>query len=146
MSALPDAVAAPERRLAFLHELAAMSGLPAEAAREWSLGGAVALPEGLPCRIRWADELGDAPHARVEVLLPLPARALTGDETARLMQWQSALFIESGWWLGLSPEGLLQLGSLVSHHRAELTRNEIDVGHALAPTVLKALLGSGAQP
>jgi hypothetical protein len=93
-------------------------------------------PAGLPCRVAWQAG-GAAWGARPEILLPLSADELAGPDVRRLLAVQAALLSESGWYLGLSGEGLLQVAPLLWMTQPADVAAALDAGSVLGSLVLQ---------
>jgi hypothetical protein len=94
-------------------------------------------PEGLSCRLQFADD--GAVAVRPEVLLPMVARDLAEAGMGRLLAMQAALTLELGWHLGVSPEGLLQLSPLAWIDSPLAAVTALDLGQAVGMQALHAL-------
>ncbi|MFN3493286.1 MAG: hypothetical protein ACK40L_02140 [Hydrogenophaga sp.] len=86
---------------------------------------------------------GDNPAARVRlaVSLPLSTFELMPSHLARLFEVQAVLVSSMGWSLGIEPEsGVVQLTSLAAAHNPERLLADIDIGTAMASSVLQLAL------
>lgn len=94
----------------FMARLALQLGLPATDCSELVAPRLFTGPAGLACRLHL--QPGEPPAVKPEALLPIAAQELAGADVQRLLAAQSLVLAELGWFLGTSPEGLLQLSSL----------------------------------
>ncbi|NEK91807.1 MAG: hypothetical protein G3W63_20215, partial [Xanthomonas euvesicatoria] len=91
---------------AFFIDLSACLGLPGELAQRLGEGETILGPAGMLCRVHTQGQ-PDALMAFPEVILPLAARELGGEEVVMLLSLQEQLLTEYGWRLTLSDLGLL---------------------------------------
>lgn len=91
--------------------LALQLGLPATDCAELVAPRLFTGPAGHACRLHL--QPGEPPVVKPEALQPIAAQELAGADVQRLLAAQSLVLAELGWFLGTSPEGLLQLSSLV---------------------------------
>jgi len=97
-------------------------------------------PGGLMCRLQVFSEC-DATAVQPQVMLPMSADDLRGHEVDRLLAIQAAVLSETGWCLGVSREGLMQL-SLMSWIDVPCEAVEaLDLGNAVALQTLHLLMG-----
>ena len=122
----------------FFAALALCLGLPPANAAVFRASTVFTGPAGLPCKVAWQEADGAA-GARPEILLPLSADELAGPDVRQLLTVQALLLGESGWYLGLSGEGLLQISPLVWMHRPADVAAALDVGNLLGPLVLERM-------
>lgn len=85
---------------------------------------------------RQQDELTAFP----EIILPLAARELGGDEVVTLLALQEQLLTEYGWRLTLSDLGLLCVCPLLLVHTPEDVAAALERGQVVARVVLDALV------
>lgn len=91
---------------AFFIGLSACLGLPGELAQRLGEGETILGPAGMLCRVHTQGQPGEL-MAFPEVILPLAARELGGEEVVMLLSLQEQLLTEYGWRLTLSDLGLL---------------------------------------
>ncbi|MBV6741736.1 hypothetical protein DEG02_000130 [Xanthomonas vasicola] len=124
---------------AFFIGLSACLGLPGELAQRLGEGETILGPAGMLCRVhtqRQQDELTAFP----EIILPLAARELGGDEVVTLLALQEQLLTEYGWRLTLSDLGLLCVCPLLLVHTPEDVAAALERGQVVARVVLDALV------
>lgn len=122
----------------FFAALALSLGLPPADAAVLGASTVFTGPAGLPCRVVWQAAEG-ASGARPEILLPLSADELAGPDVRQLLTVQALLLGESGWYLGLSGEGLLQISPLVWMNQPADVAAALDVGNLLGRLVLERM-------
>ena len=122
----------------FFAALALCLGLPPGDAAGFRASTVFTGPSGLPCKVVW-QAAGGVAGARPEILLPLSADELAGPDVRQLLTVQALLLGESGWYLGLSGEGLLQISPLVWMNQPADVAAALDVGNLLGPLVLERM-------
>ena len=123
----------------FFAALALCLGLPPAGAGAFRASTVFTGPAGLPCRVVWHAAEEGTSGARPEILLPLSADELAGPDVRQLLTVQALLLGESGWYLGLSGEGLLQISPLVWMNQPADVAAALDVGNLLGPMVLERM-------
>ncbi|CAM3717034.1 Hpa3 family type III secretion system protein [Paracidovorax anthurii] len=152
MSTPPSAVSAlPADARAFMAQIGIHLGVPPDAMQSMESGEPFVGPSGLLCRIH-ARSAESGWHAWPEVVLPLSATELGGQEVLRLLGVQEQLLGEEGWHLGLVEGGdLLSLRPLEASDEAGQVAAAMDRGHVLARAALEVLIGddgpqAGVEP
>lgn len=134
---------------AFLAQVGLQLGMPPDVLQALEAGEPFAGPSGLLCRIH-AGTTDGRWLGYPEVLLPLAAAELGGQDVLRLLGVQEQLLQGEGWWMGLmSGGGLLALRPLRAQHDAAQVAADLDRGHALARAALDVLVPiqeSGSVP
>jgi len=128
----------PASEADFFAALALCLGLPPTGAMPFRAATVFSGPAGLACRVAWQAAEGGA-GARPEVLLPLSADELAGPDVRQLLTVQAMLLGQSGWYLGLAGEGLLQISPLVWMNQPEDVAAALDVGNLLGALVLEQM-------
>lgn len=123
---------------AFFIGLSACLGLPGELAQRLGEGETILGPAGMLCRVHTQAQ-PDALMAFPEVILPLAARELGGEEVVMLLSLQEQLLTEYGWRLALSDLGLLCVCPLLLVRTPEEVAAALDRGQVVARVVLDAL-------
>jgi hypothetical protein len=136
----PDALSRDQT--AFLSLLKAAIGLVAVGDAAWTAPQVFTGPTGLACRVHLR---AGAVAARVEVLLPMAPEEFIGVGVSRLLDVQGALLLDMGWFLGVAPEGVLQLTCLSWIEDAFEAAAILDIGHVLAGGVIRQLAGVEAD-
>jgi hypothetical protein len=142
ITTLPETTKAPARAKQvsqFLAHLAMLLGWPDPKADGLLSDSPFKGPSGLPCRLRMNEDT-EAIAIRPEVMLPIAAIELFGSETAHLLTYQARLITDIGWFVGLSPEGLLQLSSIGWFEKPEQVALALDLGNALATALMEEML------
>lgn len=98
-------------------------------------------PSGFVCRIH-THRLSHPLRAFPEIILPLSARELGGDDVVRLLAVQETLLTECGWRFGMSEQGLLSLLPLMSESGAETIAALLNQGQTIGRSVLNVLTQS----
>ena len=123
--------------------ISAILGLPPLAHARLAAGEPIVGPSGFLCRIH--TQRRDQPvRAFPEIILPLSARELGGDDVVRLLAVQETLLTECGWRLAMSEQGLLCLMPLMSESGAETIAALLNQGQTIARSVLHVLTQSTA--
>ncbi|MDM7573342.1 Hpa3 family type III secretion system protein [Xanthomonas fragariae] len=125
----------------FFINLGVSLGLPDDLVQRIAAGEAVLGPAGMLCRVhmqphKHADTLAAFP----EVILPIAARELGGDDVVKLLALQEHLLTEYGWRLTLSNLGLLCVCPLIAAHSAEDVAAVLDRGQTIARLALEVLV------
>jgi hypothetical protein len=131
-------IAAPASEADFFAALALCLGLPPAGAAMFRASTVFTGPAGLACRVAWHAADGVS-GGRPEILLPLSTDELAGPDVRQLLTVQALLLGESGWYLGLSGEGLLQISPLVWMNRPADVAAALDVGNLLGTLVLERM-------
>jgi hypothetical protein len=122
---------------AFTTELSLLLGL------DVSSSGAFFAPNGIVTSGGFCARLirreGDPFAVRADVLLPVAAAELAGDEVARLLAIQAVLLEAHGWYLGLSEEGMLRLAMTGWTGSASEICRCLDAGSVIGAHVLRGL-------
>jgi hypothetical protein len=139
-AAAPDAAPGPQD--GFFAALALTLGLPPADRTRLRADTLFTGPAGLPCKVAWQSN-GAAWGARPEVLLPLSADEMAGPDVRRLLTMQAALLSESGWYLGLSADGLLQVAPLLWMTQPNDVAAALDAGSLLGSLVLQHMAAAG---
>jgi hypothetical protein len=130
------ASAVDEEQAAFASTLAVHLNLPAEMSQILAQGSLFQGPSGMECRVRLArDDHGVL--AQAELVLPLSALELAGEEVLRLLTTQAWVFGEMGWWLGASEKGVLQLTSMHWLAEPEAVVTALNLMHLMGPQVVR---------
>lgn len=123
-----------------LFEISLLMGLSPAGALALGSVGNLRGPRDLVCRLQLAGE-HEVTQVRPQVLLPIAARELAGPGVERLLVMQQAMMLELGWSLGLSPEGLLQIGPLAWIDDAGAAVRAMDLGQTLGVQTVRVLRG-----
>lgn len=115
---------------AFFIGLSACLGLPGELAQRLGEGETILGPAGMLCRVHTQGQPGEL-MAFPEVILPLAARELGGEEVVMLLSLQEQLLTEYGWRLTLSDLGLLCVCPLLLVRTPEEVAAALDRGRWL---------------
>ncbi|HEY9106119.1 MAG TPA: hypothetical protein VIN58_05535 [Roseateles sp.] len=137
-------IALTARQEDFLARLALQLGLPAEDCAELVAPRLFTGPAGLACRLHL--QPGDPAAVRPEALLPIAAQELAGADVQRLLSVQALVLGELGWFLGTSPEGLLQLSSLAWIDDPIDAATALDLANGVGLAVLHALMLDDPAP
>jgi hypothetical protein len=121
----------------FLSQLAVHLGLPPAQGERLVAPRLLTGPAGFVCRLQLMD---GQPAVRTETLLPLAGAEVADPETQRVLSLQSLVLAELGWYLGTSPEGLLQIESLAWIDDAQDAATALDLASGLGTVMLHALL------
>lgn len=121
----------------FLSELAIHLGLPATDGAALAAPRLFTGPAGLMCRLQLK---GGKPAVRTETLLPLSTAEVMDAATQRVLGVQSLVLAELGWYLGTSPEGLLQIESLAWLDDAQDVATALDLAAGVGMVMLQALM------
>ncbi|MFA0922165.1 Hpa3 family type III secretion system protein [Xanthomonas fragariae] len=124
---------------AFFINLGACLGLPGELAQRLGEGETILGPAGMLCRVHTQIQQGEL-TAFPEVILPLAARELGGDEVVALLALQEQLLTEYGWRLTLSDLGLLCVCPLLLVRTPDGVAAALEHGQAVARVALDALV------
>ncbi|AZR33442.1 Hpa3 family type III secretion system protein [Xanthomonas vasicola] len=124
---------------AFFIGLSACLGLPGELAQRLGEGETILGPAGMLCRVHTHRQQGEL-MAFPEVILPLAACELGGDEVVTLLALQEQLLTEYGWRLTLSDLGLLCVCPLLLVHTPEDVAAALERGQVVARVALDALV------
>jgi hypothetical protein len=90
---------------------------------------------------------GDPFAVRADLLLPVAAAELVGDEVVRLLAIQPVILEAHGWYLGLSEEGMLRLAMTGWTGSASEICRCLDAGSVIGAHVLRGLFDlSGVAP
>lgn len=122
----------------FMARIALQLGLPAADSAGLVAPRLFTGPAGLACRLHL--QRGDPTAVRPEALLPVAAQELAGADMQRLLSVQALLLGELGWFLGTSPEGLLQLSSLAWIDDPVDAATALDLANGVGLAVLQALM------
>ncbi|WP_349793272.1 Hpa3 family type III secretion system protein [Xanthomonas sp. WHRI 7064] len=131
----------------FFTSLGVRLGLPGELAQRLGGGETILGPAGMLCRVHTQTQQGEV-TAFPEVILPLAARELGGDEVVTLLALQEQLLTEYGWRLTLSDLGLLCVCPLLLERTPDAVATALERGQVVARVVLDALVtqaGSAAE-
>jgi hypothetical protein len=128
----------------FMARLALQLGLPAEDSADLIAPRLFTGPAGLACRLHL--QPGDPTAVKPEALLPIAAQELAGADVQRLLSVQSLVLGELGWYLGTSPEGLLQLSSLAWIDDPVDAATALDLANGVGLAVLHALMLDDPAP
>ncbi|WP_115045315.1 Hpa3 family type III secretion system protein [Xanthomonas arboricola] len=123
----------------FFTNMGARLGLPEELAQRLGQGETILGPAGMLCRVHTQMQQGEL-MAFPEVILPLAARELGGDEVATLLALQEQLLTQYGWRLTLSDLGLLCVCPLLLERTADAVTTALERGQVVARVVLDALV------
>ncbi len=130
----------PGAARAFLAQVGLQLGIPPDVLQALEAGEPFAGPSGLLCRVHTGIAEGRW-FGYPEVLLPLAAAELGGQDVLRLLGVQEQLMQGEGWQLGLmAGGGLLALRPLQVQHDAAQLAADLDRGHALARAALDVLV------
>ncbi|WP_184388870.1 Hpa3 family type III secretion system protein [Xanthomonas arboricola] len=132
---------------AFFNGLGVCLGLPGELAQRLGAGETILGPAGMLCRVHTQMQQGEL-TAFPEVILPLAARELDGDEVVTLLALQEQLLTEYVWRLTLSDLGLLCVCPLLRVRTPDDVAAALERGQVVARVVLDALVpqaGSAAE-
>jgi hypothetical protein len=131
----------------FLEEMSVLMGLPARSGQDVLKGpNPFWGPGGLMCRLQVGRSDGELMAVQPQVMLPMPAEELQGQEVERLLAIQAAVLSETGWCLGVSREGMMQL-SLMSWIDEPCEAVEaLDLGNVVALQTLHLLLDGDEDP
>lgn len=144
-AALPPPLTAAQTD--FLSQLAIQLGMSPEDGAALVAPRLFTGPAGLACRLHL---MHGEPSVRPEALLPLSAEELMGADVQRLLSVQSLVLAELGWYLGTSPEGLLQLASLAWIDDPQDAATALDLANGVGIAVLHALIhdeaAAGSKP
>ncbi|SMQ96010.1 Hpa3 family type III secretion system protein [Xanthomonas fragariae] len=124
---------------AFFINLGACLGLPAELAQRLGEGETILGPAGMLCRVHTQIQQGEL-TAFPEVILPLAACELGGDEVVTLLALQEQLLTEYGWRLTLSDLGLLCVCPLLLVRTPDDVAAALEHGQVVARVALDALV------
>lgn len=102
-------------------------------------GETVLGPAGMLCRVHMQPQDG-AVSGFPEVILPVAARELDGDEVVTLLALQDQLLTEYGWRLTMSNLGLLCVCPLLRVQTPEDVAASLERGQVIARVVLDALI------
>jgi hypothetical protein len=131
----------PDDSARFLEEISELMGLPAESGQEILNGASPFLgPGGLMCRMQVARGSDEVLAVQPQVMLPMPAEELRGRHVFRLLDIQAALVSETGWCLGVSREGMMQVSLTSWIDRPGDAVEALDLGNAVALQTLHLLL------
>ncbi|MCC4615511.1 hypothetical protein LL972_05700 [Xanthomonas campestris pv. asclepiadis] len=131
----------------FFTSLGVRLGLPEELAQQLGQGETILGPAGMLCRIHAQMQQGEM-TAFPEVILPLAARELGGEEVVTLLALQEQLLTQYGWRLTLSDLGLLCVCPLLLERTPDAVATALERGQVVARVVLDALVtqaGSTAE-
>jgi hypothetical protein len=138
----------PERPIepaCFLTEMSELMGLPVKHKDILTGPSPFWGPGGLMCRLQVSRSDGAVMAVQPQVMLPLPAEELKGQEVAQLLAIQAAVVSETGWCLGVSREGMMQL-SLMSWIDMPIDAVEaLGQGNAVARQTLYLLLSGDEE-
>ncbi|MFC7520521.1 Hpa3 family type III secretion system protein [Xanthomonas populi] len=132
---------------AFFIGLGACLGLPGELAQRLCEGETILGPAGMLCRVHPQIQQGEM-TAFPEVILPLAARELGGNDVVTLLALQEQLLTQYGWRLTLSDLGLLCVCPLLLERTPDAVATALERGQVVARVVLDALVaqaGSAAE-
>jgi hypothetical protein len=138
------ALRAPQQPIgsaSFLAEMSELMGLPAESGDVLMGPSPFWGPGGLMCRLQVSSSHGEVMAVQPQVMLPMPADELKGQEVGRLLDIQAALLSETGWCLGVSREGMMQLSLMSWIDEPGQAVEALDLGNAVALQTLYLLLG-----
>ncbi|MDC8636451.1 Hpa3 family type III secretion system protein [Xanthomonas hortorum] len=130
---------------AFFTSLAVRLGLPNELAQRLGEGETILGPAGMLCRVHTQIQQGEM-TAFPEVILPLAARELGGDEVVTLLALQEQLLTHYGWRLTLSDLGLLCVCPLLLERTPDAVATALERGQVVARVVLDALVTQTGSP
>lgn len=133
-AALPPLTSA---QIDFLSQLAVHLGLSPAQGAGLIAPRLITGPAGLMCRLQLMD---GQPAVRTETLLPLSSAEVMGAEVQRVLSVQSLVLAELGWYLGTSPEGLLQIESVAWIDDARDAATALDLAGGVGMVMLQALL------
>ncbi|WP_126969196.1 Hpa3 family type III secretion system protein [Xanthomonas sp. BRIP62411] len=131
----------------FFTSLGVRLGLPEELAQRLGQGETILGPAGMLCRVHAQMQQGEM-TAFPEVILPLAARELGGEEVVTLLALQEQLLTQYGWRLTLSDLGLLCVCPLLVERTPDAVATALERGQVTARVVLDALVtqaGSTAE-
>jgi hypothetical protein len=128
----------------FMARLALQLGLPVADCAELVAPRLFTGPAGLACRLHL--QPGEPTAVKPEALLPIAAQELAGADVQRLLSVQSLVLAELGWFLGTSPEGLLQLSSLAWIDDPVDAATALDLANGVGLAVLHALMLDDPAP
>jgi hypothetical protein len=131
--------ARPDESTSFLAEMSELMGLPAESGDVLKGPSPFWGPGGLMCRLQVASG-GEVMAVQPQVMLPMPADELKGQEVERLLAIQAAVLSETGWCLGVSREGMMQLSLMSWIDEPCQAVEALDLGNAVALQTLHLLL------
>ncbi len=124
----------------FLAQIGLQLGMPPGALQALEAGEAFVGPSGLLCRVH-AGIADGGWFGYPEVLLPLAAAELGGQDVLRLLGVQEQLLGGEGWHLGLMEGGgLLALRPLQAQRDAARVAADLGRGHVLARAALDVLV------
>lgn len=121
----------------FLSQLATHLGLPPAQGVELAAPRLFSGPAGFMCRLQLMD---GKPAVRTETLLPLSSAEVADTAAQHVLDVQSLVLAELGWYLGTSPEGLLQLESLAWIDNAQDVATALDLAGGVGTVMLQALI------
>ncbi|KTF34030.1 Hpa3 family type III secretion system protein [Xanthomonas translucens] len=124
---------------AFFSSLGVRLGLTDSLVQRLREGEIVLGPAGMLCRVHTRVQ-DDGMAAFPEVILPLAARELGGDEVVTLLALQEQLLTEYGWRLTMSNLGLLCICPLLLAQTPEDVAATLERGQVIARVVLDALV------
>lgn len=128
----------------FMARIALQLGLPAADSAGLIAPRLFTGPAGLACRMHL--QRGDPTAVRPEALLPVAAQELAGADVQRLLSVQALVLGELGWFLGTSPEGLLQLSSLAWIDDPVDAATALDLANGVGLAVLQTLMLDDPAP
>lgn len=127
---------------ALLDQLAGLLGLPPGDGARLAAPSLINGPVGLACRLHLQP---GAAGVRPELLLPLRADEFNGTALERLFTVQALLLGELGWYLGLSPEGMLSVTPMEWAHDADSAATALDLANGIGVATVHALVDGGAD-
>jgi hypothetical protein len=122
----------------FMTAVALQLGLRAEDAEALAATQPFSSPRGLLCRLHVVQEDAQV-RVRPEVLLPLSAQSLEGDEVLRLLAAQAVLVSHFDCWLTASEHGWLTLTSITALATPVEVSTALAIGNALAPGIVHTI-------
>ncbi|MFO3705501.1 Hpa3 family type III secretion system protein [Xanthomonas codiaei] len=131
----------------FFTNLGVRLGLPEELAQRLGQGETILGPAGMLCRVHAQMQQGEM-TAFPEVIMPLAARELGGEDVVTLLALQEQLLTQYGWRLTLSDLGLLCVCPLLIERTPDAVATALERGQVAARVVLDALVtqaGSTAE-
>lgn len=107
-------------------------------------GETVLGPAGMLCRVHTKPQDGGV-SGFPEIILPLAAREISGDEVVTLLALQEQLLTEYGWRLAMSNLGLLCVCPLLLAQTPEDVAATLERGQVIARVVLDTLAPKGGS-